>query len=181
MMGVFIALLRAIGPATHARMSMQALREGCEAAGLKRVTTYIQTGNVIFESRRSAAAVQAIVAGVVRSFGLTNDVVLRRPDELAAVIAADPFPDAAAVRPSALAVCFLAAPPDANALARLVRHPGPERVAHIGRDLCIDYPAGISGAKLTPGVVERRLAVVATARNWNTVRKLLAMAPAHDG
>jgi len=175
-MGVFIALVRAIGPATHARMSMQALRDGCEAAGLKRVTTFIATGNVIFESRRSAAAVQAIVEGVLCSFGLTNDVVLRKPGELAAVIAADPFPDAAAARPSALAVCFLAATPDGNALAQLLRHPGPERVAHIGRDLCIDYAAGISSSKLTPGVVERRLRVVATARNWNTAHKLLAIA-----
>jgi uncharacterized protein (DUF1697 family) len=180
-MNVFIALLRAIGAATHARMSMQDLREGCEAAGLKRVTTYIQTGNVIFESRRSVAAAQAIVERVVQGFGLTNDVVLRKPDELAAVLAADPFPDAAAARPSALAVCFLAAAPDANALAQLLRHPGPERVAQIGRDLCIDYAGGISGSKLMPGVVERRLGVVATARNWNTARKLLAMVRARDG
>jgi len=175
---IFIALLRAIGPATHAKMSMADLRDGYIAAGLKNVATYIQTGNVIFETRKSAAAAQNAVATVVRGFGLANDVVLRTPGELAAVVAANPFPKAAADHPSHLVVCFMAATPPAEALHALEQHRGPERIKRVGRDLCIDYPTGVTGAKLTPGVIERRLATVGTARNWNTVRKLLALAQA---
>lgn len=155
---------------------MADLRDGCVAAGLKNVTTYIQTGNVIFETRKSAAGAQRAVATVVRRCGLSNEVVLRTPDELAAIIAANPFPTAATGRPANLTVCFMAAPPPDDALAALQRHRGPERIAVVGRDLCVDYPRGVTGSTLAPGVIERRLAVMMTARNWNTARALLALA-----
>ncbi len=174
-MTVFIALLRAIGPATHAKMSMADLRGACGAAGLERVATYISTGNIVFETRKSTAAVQAIVESVVRGFDLNSRVVLRRPDELAALVAANPFPGAAKLRPSKLVVCFLAATPSSEGMTKLVRHPGPERFKLVGRELCVDYPNGVTGSKLPPGVVERRLDTAATFRNWNTVRKLLAL------
>jgi uncharacterized protein (DUF1697 family) len=180
-MSVRVALLRAIGPATHARMSMKDLRDACEAAGLDRVATYIQTGNVIFETRKSTATVQAIVEGILRRFDLANPVVLRKPDDLAIVVAADPFPEAARLRPSQLCVCFMASPPSDDGLAKLARHAGPERFRLVGRDLCIDYPEGIAGSRLSPAVVERRLGTAGTARNWNTVRKLLAMARELEG
>ena len=179
-MTVFIALIRAIGPATHAKMSMKPLREACEAAGLEKVTTYIQTGNLIIGTRKSAAAVQAIVETVLKGFGLDNLVVLRRPEDIAAVIDANPFPEAAAARPGALAVCFLAATPSKEAMARLAHYEGPEPFKLIGRDLCIDYVNGVTGSKLLPGVIERRLATPGTARNWNTVRKLLTLAQAFN-
>ncbi|MBN8938317.1 MAG: DUF1697 domain-containing protein [Rhizobiales bacterium] len=178
-MTVWIGLIRAIGPATHAKMSMQDLREGCRAAGLDKVATYIQTGNLLIDSRKSAATVQATVQRVLASFGLTNLVVIRRADALEAVIAADPFPEAAQVRPSEMCVCFLAARPGSEGLARLGDYHGPERLAFVGEDLCVDYPDGVTGSKLMPGAIERRLGVAATARNWNTVRKLLALAQAY--
>ncbi|QCI64841.1 DUF1697 domain-containing protein [Phreatobacter stygius] len=175
-MTVLIGLIRAIGPATHAKMSMQDLREGCQAAGLARVATYIQTGNLIIETRKSPATVQAIVERVLRRFDLANLVVLRRPDDLAAIVAANPFPEAAEARPSELCVCFLAATPRPESVTALAQHQGPERLAFCGDDLCVDYPTGATGSKLLPGVIERRLGTLGTARNWNTVQKLLAMA-----
>jgi uncharacterized protein (DUF1697 family) len=175
-MTVLIALLRAIGPATHAKMSMGNLRQACEAAGLEQVATYISTGNIVFKTRKSAAAAQTIVEGVLRGFGLNSRVVMRKPDDLAAIVAANPFPKAAALQPSKLVVCFLAATPDAESLAKLLQYRGPERFKLVGRELCVDYPNGVTGSKLTPGVLERRLGTPATFRNWNTVQKLLAMA-----
>lgn len=175
-MTVLIGLIRAIGPATHAKMSMQDLRDGCKAAGLDKVATYIQTGNLVIDSRKSAATVQAIIEGVLGSFGLGNLVVIRRSDELQAIVAADPFPEASRIRPSEMCVCFLAARPGREGLARLDQYQGPERFAFVGEDLCVDYPDGVTGSTLMPGAIERRLGVAATARNWNTVRKLLALA-----
>jgi uncharacterized protein (DUF1697 family) len=178
-MTVFIALLRAIGPETHARMSMRDLREACAAAGLPRVTTVLATGNLICDTRKRAASVQAILDRVLRGFGLDNPVFLRRPDELAAILGADPFPVASQNRPSELAVCFLAGAPGAETRTRfeqfLAQYPGPERVAFVGREIVVDYPAGIARSKLMPGVIERRLGMPATARNWNTVRRLATM------
>lgn len=176
-MAVHLALLRAIGPATHAKMSMQDLRQACRAEGLGTVATYIQTGNLIIGSELPPNAVQAAVERALLRFGLTNRVVIRAPAALAAVLAENPFPEAAATRASDLCVCFLAEPVPAALLARLDGHAGPERIRLVGaRDLCVDYPAGVTGSKLTPGVIERRLSTPLTARNWNTVGKLSALA-----
>ena len=54
-MTVVIAPLRAIGAATHAKMPIKVLQDACETAGLGRVATYIRAGNLIFETRKSAA------------------------------------------------------------------------------------------------------------------------------
>jgi uncharacterized protein (DUF1697 family) len=177
-MAIFIALIRAIGPATHALMSMRDLRERCAAAGLEDVATYIQTGNIIIKTRRSPANVQAIVEKVLKSFGLANLVVLREVGELAAILADNPFPEGAIARPDQLAVCFMSGDPGDDGLARLGGHKGPERVKPIGRNICIDYVNGIQGSKLMPAVVERWLGMQGTARNWNTLRKLVALAQA---
>lgn len=179
-MPIHIALLRAIGPATHAKMSMQDLRDGCEAAGLAGVRTYIQTGNLILKTRRTAKSVQTTVEQVLLGFGLTNQVFLRTPEQLAAIVTALPFPEAAAEHPGELCVCFMAGAPDPQHLAGLNAYPGPEKLAWIGGDLCVDYADGVAGSKLMPAVIERRLATSCTARNWNTVQKLLAMAATFD-
>jgi uncharacterized protein (DUF1697 family) len=173
---VIIALLRAIGPRTHQVMSMRALREACVEAGLPRVRTYIQTGNVLIETRRSAASVQATLRRVLRGFDLSNSVILRRAADLDEIIAADPFPEAAATRASELAVFFLSTTPNADGLAELLRHPGPERLKIVGGDLCVDYVNGIARSKLAPAKVERLLGAPATARNWNSVTKLARLA-----
>jgi uncharacterized protein (DUF1697 family) len=175
-MAVHLVLLRAIGPATHAKMSMQDLREACRAEGLDAVATYIQTGNLIIGSDLAADAVRTAVERALSRFGLTNRVVVRRPEALAAILDENPFPEAAANRPSDLSVCFLAQPVAAERLAQLEGHAGPERVRLAGEDLCVDYPDGVTGSKLLPGVIERRLGVPLTFRNWNTVAKLVALA-----
>jgi uncharacterized protein (DUF1697 family) len=177
-MRIIIALIRAIGPATHLKMSMRDLRDACTAAGLDRVATYGQTGNLLVETRKSLSAVQKDLETVLRGFDLGNEVFLRRPDELAAIVAADPFPEAVAARPSDVVICFLERKPGRAGLERLGEYRGPERLERVGRDLCIDYTAGVAGSKLLPSVVERRLEMRATARNWNTLRKLVQKAEA---
>jgi uncharacterized protein (DUF1697 family) len=173
---IFIALLRAIGPATHRKMSMSALRESCLAAGLTRVQTYIQTGNLLIETRRSAASAHATLVRVLRGFDLNNEIIMRRPPDLAEIIAANPFPESALSRASELAVFFLSAAPNPDGLAELLQHPGPERLTRIGRDLCVDYVNGVAGSKLTPAKIERRLGAPTTARNWNSVTRLALLA-----
>lgn len=176
MMPVFIALLRAIGPATHRQMSMRALREACLAAGLTRAETYIQTGNIVIATRKSRAGTQAIVTRVVRGFNLANDVVVIDPANLARTIAADPFPDAAATRPSRLIAFFPAAAPEPNGLAILMRHQAPEHIALAAEAVCVDYPEGVTSSKLSPAKVERLLGVPTTFRNWNSVRGIARLA-----
>ncbi|KKB10797.1 hypothetical protein VE25_16155 [Devosia geojensis] len=172
-MRTYVALIRAIGPLTHPKMPMAGLREACTDAGFTDVATVLATGNVLFRVGGSRKAVLARLRAVIDGFGLDNAVVLRTPAELEQIVSANPFPDAVS-RGSEFAVFFLAEPAkDTGWMAGLS---GPERLELKGLDLYVDYSGGVSASPLTPAKIEKRLGVVTTFRNWNTVMKLLAAA-----
>jgi uncharacterized protein (DUF1697 family) len=182
-MAVFVALLRAVNVGGTAKLPMKELRAACEKGGLARVSTYVASGNLVFACDQTAKEAKAIVAGVLRdSFGLTkNHTLVRTAKELAQVIAANPFGDAAAERPSRLAIIFLDGMADAGAAERLAAYGGPERMHLQGEHLYVDYLEGMGRSKLTPSFLEKALKVPATARNWNTTNTLLAMARELEG
>lgn len=173
---IWIALIRAIGGATHGKMSMAHLREGCSAAGLADVKTVLATGNVIFASDKTEAEISAILDRVIAAHGLKNEVFLRRPDALRTSLAANPFPEAAAERPSRMLISFMKRGATANEITAACAYAGPERIALIGRDAFIDYADDIGTSKLTPVRLEKLLGQSGTARNWNTVLKLVQAA-----
>ncbi|TWT11422.1 DUF1697 domain-containing protein [Reyranella sp. CPCC 100927] len=179
-MAVFIALLRAINVTGTGTLPMKDLKAACEAAGLKQVSTYIASGNVVFSSGKSAAAVKDVIAGILRDrFGLTkNHTMIRTPSDLAKVIARNPFADAAADHPNWVLVNFLEARPPAGAASALAGYSGPERLHLDGTHLYIDYTQGVGRSKVTPAFLEKALSVPSTGRNWNTTLKLLEMARA---
>lgn len=170
----WIGLIRAIGGSTHKKMSMQQLRDGCERAGLEDVRTLLATGNVLFSSGLDGAEIGNRLAEIVSSHGLDNQVFLRRPDDLEAIVGKNPFDDAATARPNHLLVLFLETAPATEHAAELQKYAGPEHVAIVGREVFIDYVEGVGRSKLTPVLLERILKQPGTARNWNTVRKLIA-------
>jgi uncharacterized protein (DUF1697 family) len=165
-MASWVALIRAIGPVTHARMKMAALREACAAAGLAEVETVGNTGNILLCSDLPRQEVRALVQSVVAGFGLDNEVFLRDPGEMAEVVAANPFPDQARERPAELGVCSFHTAPDWTPVTR--DYQGPERVAAIGTHLVVAYEA-ISGSRLR---IEKRLGVTMTMRNWTVFARL---------
>jgi uncharacterized protein (DUF1697 family) len=171
-MAVYVGLIRAIGPVTHAKMRMGSLRDACVAAGLHDVATVGNTGNVLCRSEQSPAAVRRLLQGVVGSFGLANEVFIDTPRRMAAVVAANPFPKAAAERPSELGVCTFHKAPDWGALT--ASHDGPEGLAPVGAHLVVDYPAGIS-SRLN---IEKRLGTTMTMRNWRVFAALAEKAAA---
>ncbi|HEV7277583.1 MAG TPA: DUF1697 domain-containing protein [Devosiaceae bacterium] len=171
-MAVYVGLIRAIGPATHAKMRMEPLREACAAAGLGDVATVGNTGNVLLRSEQSMAAVRRVLQAVVGRFGLDNEVFLDTPRRMAAVVAANPFPEAAAERPSELGVCTFHKAPHWDVLT--ASHDGPEGLATIGAHLVVDYPAGIS-SRLN---IEKRLGTTMTMRNWRVFAALAEKAAA---
>jgi uncharacterized protein (DUF1697 family) len=179
-MAVFVALLRAVNVGGTGKLPMPELKAACEGAGFARVSTYIASGNVVFESDKSAAAVKALISKLLRDrFGLTKShAFVRTPRQLVNVIAGNPFPDAAAKRPNLLMVDFLDARPPPAAAGALAAYDGPERLHLAGDHLYIDYVGGIGRSKLTPALLDRALQVPATGRNWNTTNKLLDMARA---
>jgi uncharacterized protein (DUF1697 family) len=178
-MAVFIALMRAVNVGGTGRLPMQELKAACMKAGLARVSTYIASGNVVFESDKSASAVKHLLTELLRErFGLTrNHTLIRTPQSLAAVIAGNPFAAAAAERPNWLMVSFLDALPPAGVADALRAYPGPEQLRLDGEHLYIDYAQGVARSKLT-GFLNKTLRVPATGRNWNTTSRLLEMARA---
>jgi uncharacterized protein (DUF1697 family) len=179
-MPAYIAVLRAINVGGTGKVPMAELKAACAAAGLKRVATYIASGNLVFESEQPASAVKATIADLLRDrFGLTrNQPLIRTPDELARAIAGNPFIDAATDRPNLLQLTFLDEVPAPEAAAALAGYSGPERLHLAGDHLYVDYVEGVGRSKLTPALLDKALRVPATARNWNTVNTLLGMARA---
>lgn len=175
-MTTHIILLRAIGPVTHRLMSMQQWREASAAVGLGTPETYVATGNMLAASDSDGAAVEAMTDTILRGFGLPAGVVpvVRGAADLRVMLAANPFGDAAAARPDALAGFFARGAVD---FSWVKDHRGEERVHVVdGLHLIVDYPMQISKARLTPAAIERRSGGVLTARNWNTIRALAARA-----
>ena len=105
------------------------------------------------------------------------DYLVRTAQEWRAIIAGNPFPDEAQSDPGHLVVmCLKTAPAKAAVqdLAAAIR--GRELIRAVGRELYLVYPAGIGLSKLTGALIERKLNTRGTARNWNTVLKLAALA-----
>ena len=169
-MPVYVALIRAIGPVTHAKMGMEALRDACEDAGFSDVATVGNTGNIILRSGKQAPGVRKLLQDVVDGFGLgaANEVFVRRPAEMAEVIAANPFPSIAAGRPAELGVASFHTVPDWGPIRA---YSGPERIARIGAHLVVAYPSGMATSKLN---IEKLLGVRMTQRNWRVFAGLVA-------
>lgn len=161
-MPAYVALIRGIGPVTHARMGMAALRDACEDLGLEDVVTVGNTGNIVFRSRKGVVAARGLVQEAVAGFGLgeAQEVFVRTPAEMAEVVAANPFPEAAALRSAAVGVCSFHAAPDWGPVRDW---PGPEKLAMIGPHLVVDYDGQVTGSKLR---IEKLLGVTMTQRNW---------------
>lgn len=175
----YLGLLRAINLLGYNRVAMADLREFLTGLGFTEPRTLLQSGNVVFRSRaRSAARLERqLEREAEKSLGVKTDFMVRTVEEWKEVIAGNPFPAAAASDPSHLLVTFLKDAPKAGALDALrSAMRGPEQVEVEGRHAYIVYPEGIARSKLTTALLERKLGTRGTARNWNTVTKLGALA-----
>jgi uncharacterized protein (DUF1697 family) len=174
---VHVALLRAVNVGGRS-LAMADLRAVAEGLGFTNVRTLLQSGNLVFEAAaKKAPALESALEVALKKHGMETDFMVRRADELDAVIAANPFPNEAKADPGHLVVIFLKDAPGANAVAALqAAVKGREVIRHKGRELYIVYPDGIGRSKLTNKFIESRLDARGTGRNWNTVMKLAALA-----
>lgn len=172
-MAVYILLVRAIGPVTHRKMSMAALRDRLTAAGLTEVSTVGNTGNVLCRSAEGALAVRKLAQSVVDGFGLGQscEVFVRTAAQMAKVIAANPFPAAAEDHPARVGVCTFHKTP--RWPAAIGTHEGPERLATVGAHLVVDYPEPAGGL-----AVEKIVGARMTQRNWRVFASLAEKAAA---
>lgn len=167
-MTVCIALLRAVNVGGTGKLAMRDLKTICEQAGCARVQTYIASGNVVFSSGRTQAQVQAALArGLAAHAGRPVGVLLRTAAEMQAVLAHNPFAHAPANRTVAI---FLDAPPPVDAASRASGRQT-ELIALGQREIYVCYGAGMASSKLKIPAAQ-----AGTARNMNTVAKLVEIA-----
>ncbi|SDR22075.1 DUF1697 domain-containing protein [Pseudoxanthomonas sp. CF125] len=167
-MNNYIALLRAVNVGGTGKLPMADLRAMCESAGFQDVRTYIASGNVVLRSTSTAAQVKATLeASLARYAGKPVGVLLRTAAEMAAVLAANPFPKAA---PNRVVAIFLDNAPPADTLATLSHRNG-EEVVLGKREIYVHYGEGMADSKLKIPAAKS-----GTGRNMNTVSRLAAMA-----
>lgn len=187
-MPVFVALLRAVNVGGYGKLPMADFRSLLEKLEYARVQTYIQSGNAVFEARGTSASVARDLAlALEKHTGAPVGVMVRTEADLSRVIAGNPFAHEAAADGARVHVVFLERPAPAGAAeglqAIVEKYPARrDRFALAGDTLYLHLPEGAADSKFTGKPMDRALGGVAgTARNWNTVVKLHAMARAAAG
>jgi uncharacterized protein (DUF1697 family) len=167
-MPAYIVLLRAVNVGGTGKLPMAELKAMCTAAGFSKVQTYIASGNVMFETKLPHARVRALIEARLESYaGKPVGVVIRTADEMAEVLKANPFPKAA---PNRAVAIFLDDPPHPGALADARGLNGEELRLGV-REIYVSYGETMAQSKLRIPAAK-----AGTARNMNTVAKLVALA-----
>ncbi|MFC5739962.1 DUF1697 domain-containing protein [Dyella tabacisoli] len=177
-MSAYIALLRAVNVGSGRAVPMAQLRAMATDMGYAQPRTLLQSGNLVFEAKAGKAATieRALEVELRRRFGFDIPCIMRSATEWTSIVAGNPFARETAENPAQVLVMALKAAPDAAGIAALHEsYAGPESIHVEGRQAYLVYPEGIGRSRLTMALLERKLGVTGTARNWNTVLKLAAM------
>jgi uncharacterized protein (DUF1697 family) len=177
-MTVYVSMLRAVNVGGAGLIKMDALRELYESLGLEDVRTLLQSGNVVFRSGLSnrQALVKRITQEIERRYDLQVEVILRTLAEVASIVDRGPLLSPRADK-SKLLVMFLSAVPAAAAQDALMKWHNSKQLKELleirGPEIYLFYPDGVGRSKLTGAVIESKLDAAGTARNWNTLVKLV--------
>jgi uncharacterized protein (DUF1697 family) len=164
----WVALLRAVNVGGTGKLAMSELKAMCDELGFALAKTYIASGNVVFASRKSEAAIKTALEKRLEAYaGKPVGVLVRSADEMAEIVADNPFPKLAPNRTMAL---FLDRAPPADTLEG-VRGQKDEKIRLGRREIYIHYGEGMGQSKLVIPAAK-----TGTARNMNTVATLAKMA-----
>jgi len=174
-----IALLRAINLGAYNKVAMGDLRDLLTSLGMRDPVSLLQSGNLVFRTttQPTIRLERLLEKAAATRLQLETNFFVRTGKEWKAIIAGNPFPDEAKRDPGHLLVVCLKDPPNRAAIAALQDAiVGREVVRAKGREAYIVYPDGVGRSRLTMALIEKKLGTRGTARNWNTVVKLGALA-----
>jgi uncharacterized protein (DUF1697 family) len=177
-MTTYIGLLRAVNLGPHNRVGMKDLAALLVKLGMQDVRTLLASGNIVFRSDNgSAEKLEKLFEDTVaKKMKVDTDFFVRSASEWQAIVAANPYSQMAKDDPGHLIMmCLKAAPAAASVDALQKAIKGRETVKAKGRQAYFVYPDGVGSSKLTIKIIEKLLGTNGTARNWNTVLKLLAL------
>ncbi len=170
----YVALLRGVNVGGRSSLAMADLRRIAEGCGFEDVSTYVQSGNVVFRAPGSAAAVaKALRSAIAAETPLHPEVAVRTAAQLAKVVEDCPFDDTANVH-----VTFLV---DGASATKPTVDPddfAPERFDVRGTQVYLYLPNGIGRSKLAQALGKGAAKTAGTTRNWRTVTKLLDLVTA---
>ena len=190
-MASHVALLRGINVGGRNKVPMADLRQVVASLGHTGVSTYIQSGNVLFttDERDTGKLASDLEAAITGSFGLKSSVVVLAREDLAGILDRNPYPNEP--NPKLVHVVFLNAEPPADLLGRIsaaesaVAAKGSrDTVQAAGRVLFLHTPDGFGTSELAlalfrivspPAKQKNQPGLAATARNWATATKLLSL------
>ena len=151
----------------------------CAALKLRDAQTYVQSGNVIFrcDERDTSKLAKRIEDAIEKKFGFRCDVICRTTAEMKRVLAKNPFAKRRDIHPGKLLVTFLSDDPDKDSLPTIrAIQLDPEELFIDGREVYVYFPNGAGRSKFSWPSIGKLLKVSGTARNWNSVTKMLEMA-----
>lgn len=177
-MPAYIAMLRGINVSGHKTIKMEHLRALCSGLGFRNVETYVQSGNIVFQTaiENPAALSKRIGETILHSFGFDAPVIVRTSKEMRNVIVNNPFLKEKNVDSSKLHVTFLSETTQKGSLKKLeALSTSPDRFYAAPQEIYLFCPGGYGETKLSNSAIEKALSVRATTRNWKTTNALFEM------
>jgi len=178
-MSTLVAMLRGINVGGQKRLRMETLRGTFGDLGFTKIRTYVQSGNVVFDSAEQdrSALTKHIEAHIEQTCGYPVEVFIRQEQELKRILAGNLFLNNRNEDPSTLHVTFLyQAPPDSTWSKLIPPDDTPDEYEIGAMAIYLFCPNGYAKTKLSNSFFERKLGMPVTTRNWNTVNALYKMA-----
>jgi len=182
-MQTYIALLRGINVSGHKLIRMEKFRTSMEQLSFTHVKTYIQSGNLIFDYEKSDASFleEKIHYAIEKDFGFDVPVLILSVEEVIAAFDNNPFINDRNVDIKLTHVVFLKQRPTEDNRKMMLEFDGsPDEFVIMDKRVYLYSPNGTGKANVGISILERRLKVAATARNWKTVTKLVEMSGSGD-
>ena len=170
----YVALLRGINVGGNTMIKMAELKRSFESLGLKNVVSYVNSGNLAFDSRSIAekTLIKRLEDVIEMDFGKRVQVMVREQREIEKIITANPY-EGEYESHKEMHVLFLKEEiPEGKMTELRAAAPAKERFTAIGREIYCHLPMGVAESLMGRGLVEKKLKIPVTARNWRTVQKL---------
>lgn len=178
-MQTFISLLRGINVGGNKKIKMAELKTCYQSVGFTDVVTYIQSGNVVFNTTlNNLNEIQQLIEQAISiAFGFDVPVMVLSTQSLTNSVTQLPFTDVSVEQDgSQVMLCFLSKRPEINQLTQLKPYQATgEKVVLLEQVIYIHYPNGCARSKLTNNIIENKLKLTATTRNLKTASKLVAL------
>jgi len=177
-MAEYIAMLRGVNVSGHNAIKMETLRGLCQGLGFRNVETYVQSGNIVFQTllENPEAISKRIGETVLRSFGFDTPVIVRTSKEMRNVIGNNPFLKEKGIDSSKLHVTFLSETAQKGSEKKLeTLATNPDRFYPASHEIYLYCPGGYGRTRLSNNAIEKALSVEATTRNWKTTNALFEM------